>query len=344
MLLNRILQEDFEYICAKYDFSFLYNKSIFITGATGLIGGQLCKYLVFLNECCNAQIKIYALVRSLEKTEKVFANVTEKSLLKFIKGDVLSLPKILENIDFIVHCASVTSSQMFVKSPVETIDIALNGTMNILNFAKEKKVSGVVYLSSMEVFGVTSGNGCVTENELGYIDILNPRSSYSESKRLCECLCASFSSEYALPVKIARLTQTFGPGIAYNDTRVAAQFARAVREKKDIVLKTEGKTKRPILYTRDAVSAVLKILEKGKFGKTYTAANPATFCTIRETAEMVAQKIAKNKIRVVFDIDIPAEYAPNLNLNLNIDALSELGWLPSVGLQEAYERMIAGMQ
>jgi dTDP-glucose 4,6-dehydratase len=98
-----------------------------------------------------------------------------------------------------------------------------------LEFARERKVKGFVYLSSMEVFGVTDTRLIeVNETDYGYIDILNPRSSYSESKRLCECLCASYASEFALPVKIARLTQVLGAGIDYNSEWVSAYFARCV--------------------------------------------------------------------------------------------------------------------
>ena len=159
---------------------------------------------------------------------------------------------------------------------------------------------------------------------------------------MCECLCAGYAAEYDVPVKIARLTQTLGAGINYNDTRVAAQFMRSVLENKDIVLKTEGKTRRPIVYISDAVSGILTVLLKGQNGESYTVANRNTVATIRETAEMIAHTIANDKIKVVFDIDVPKEYAPNLNLNLNLntDKLESLGWKAKINLEESYRRMI----
>ena len=142
-----------------------------------------------------------------------------------------------------------------------------------------------------------------------------------------------------------RLTQTLGAGIDYNDSRVAAYFARCVLEKTDIVLRTKGATKRPILYSADAISAILTVLLCGQNAQVYTAANPETFVTICETAEMICKKIAHDKIKLTFDIKEPAnQYAPTLNLNLNVDKLSSLGWQPLVGLQAAYERLIAGMK
>lgn len=346
-MLATIISQDFEYINNHYDFSFLDGKAVFITGATGLIGSQLCKYLLYLNEKNVARVKIFALARNLEKAQDVFGSEYKNPAIAFVHGDVLNLPEIKEQIDFVIHGASVTSSKDFISRAVETIDTAVNGTLNMLKFALSKNVRGFVYLSSMEAFGVTDGKGEVRENDLGYIDIFQPRSSYMESKRMCENLCACFAAEYGVPAKIVRLTQTLGAGIAYDDTRVAAQFARAMIEGHDIVLKTEGKTKRPVLYTGDAISAILTVLKSGKTGECYTAANPETFVTIRDTAKIIAEKIADGKIKVTFDIqETPAEYAPNLNLNLNlnVDKLRALGWEPHTGLEEAYRRMIEGMR
>ena len=345
MTQNKILLEDFASVAEHYDFSALKKSSVFITGSTGLLGSQLVLFLDYLNQTKDYGTKIYALVRSKEKAERVFADAFGR--VNCVYGDVLNLPEITEPIDYIIHGASITSSKAFVEQCVETIDIAVNGTMKLLRFAKDKNVKSFVYLSSMEAFGITDGKGEVREKDLGYIDVTNPRSSYMESKRMCENLCVCFASEYALPVKMIRLTQTLGAGIDYNDTRVAAYFARCVIEKNDIVLKTAGATKRPVLYTSDALSAILTVLLKGENANVYTAANPETFFTIRETAEMIAEKIAGGEIKLTFDIkEVPSEYAPNLNLNLNlnVDKLCSLGWKPTVGLQDAYERLIEGMR
>jgi dTDP-glucose 4,6-dehydratase len=145
---------------------------------------------------------------------------------------------------------------------------------------------------------------------------------------------------------MARLVQVVGAGIDYNDTRVAAQFARSVIENKDIVLKTEGKTRRPCIYTRDAIAGICTVLLKGSAGEAYSVANVDTTATIRETAEMIVEKIAGNNIKMLFDIDVLAEYVPNLNINFNLklDRIKSLGWKAEVGLEEAYRRMIESMR
>ncbi|WP_153047011.1 NAD-dependent epimerase/dehydratase family protein, partial [Streptococcus suis] len=91
-------------------------------------------------------------------------------------------------IDFIIHGASVTASRDFVEKPVDTIFTALNGTKNILELAKVKKVKKVVYLSSLEVYGINELKESISEDDYGYIDFTQVRSSYSEGKRMAECL------------------------------------------------------------------------------------------------------------------------------------------------------------
>jgi dTDP-glucose 4,6-dehydratase len=338
-----ILQEDLEYLANNFDFSAMYNSSVLVTGATGLIGSQLIKLFLLLNRTKNAGITIYAFIRDDKKAQEVFNGIYEK--INFVIGDITIPPPIEENIDYIIHGASITASKTFIEKPVETIDTAYLGTRTMLEFAKAKKVKGFVYLSSLEVFGITDSEEA-SENDYGYIDILNPRSSYSESKRMCECLCVCYAVEYDVPVKIARLVQVLGAGVDYNDTRVAAQFARSVIENKNIVLKTEGKTRRPCIYTRDAVAGICTVLLKGNSGEAYSVANTDTTATIYETAKMIVEKITGDTIKVIFDIDVPAEYAPNLNLNLNLNLnrIKSLGWRAEIGLEEAYRRMIESMR
>ena len=151
---------------------------------------------------------------------------------------------------------------------------------------------------------------------------------------------AGLKVEYGVDVTIARLTQTFGPGVVRGDTRVFAQFAEAVLEKRDIVLHTEGRTARCYCYIDDAVSAILTLAEKGASGEAYNVANPETYCTIREMAEMLAA--AHPPTRVVVDLSGAAGrgYAPEFRMRLSTAKLEALGWRPHTALLESYERLI----
>ena len=257
------------------------------------------------------------------------------------------MPEISCPIDYIIHGANPTASLYFVKQPVETIQIAVDGTFKLLTLAREKGVQGFVYLSSMEVYGAPLDDKMIPETQGCTLDSMSIRSCYPIAKRLCENLCASFTSEYNVPTKVVRLAQTFGPGVAKDDVRVFAEFARDAIENRDIVLQTDGCSKRMYLYTADAVSAILTVLLRGNDGSAYNAANPETYCSIREMAELVASEIVNKKIsvRVLNNRNSVAQkYPPAHLLKLDTQKLIELGWKPARNLMEMYCRMIDSME
>ena len=149
----------------------------------------------------------------------------------------------------------------------------------------------------MEQYGVPSdAEQIMTEDKTGFIDHLNVRSSYSESKRLCECLCVSYAKEYDVDVKIARLAQTVGAGALLTDNRMPMQFARAVVENKDIELHTEGNSISNFVYSTDAIVGILTILTKGVRGEAYNVCNDTDSRSVREIAELVASDVANGRI------------------------------------------------
>ncbi|MEC1714853.1 NAD-dependent epimerase/dehydratase family protein [Schinkia azotoformans] len=347
---DQILQEDLEHIAnSDIPLEGLQNCTILITGATGLIGSNLVKTLICCNRIKKSNIRILALVRNMNKARGLFQHLLDfHPELCLINGDVLSYIEIEEKIDYIIHGASITSSKEFVVHPVETIKTTLKGTENILELAKQHRVKSMVYLSSMEAFGITDPElEKVAEENLGYIDILNTRSSYSEGKRMAECMCAAYAQEYDISIKIARLSQTFGTGISPEENRVFAQFAKSAINGTDIILHTKGESTGNYCYTRDAIIALLLLLIKGNKGEAYIVTNETTNIKIKDMAQMVADKFAEGKISVVFDIpksEMKYGYAPDVKMKLSAQKLRSLGWKPEVGLEEAYSRMIQSMK
>ena len=347
MKTNQIFYDDIKNVSLADFFSWndLKNKSFFITGSTGLIGSTLIKALLYANERKMLNLKIIALVRDKKRALEKLGDQQSGDTLKFILGTVEELPEILDPIDYIIHGASQTASIEFVEHAVETIETAIIGTKNVLNLARVKHVQKFVYLSRMEVYGFPLKGHKVTEEEIGAITPLNIRNSYPISKQMCEAFCYAFMKEYSVPTIIVRLAQTFGPGINYNDNRVFAYFIRCACEKRDIILKTKGETERCYLYTTDAITAILTVLQKGIPGQAYNAADENTYCSIAEMARQVAKDAG---INVIFKIEDEANngFLQTLYMNLDTTRLKELGWKPFSGgytINEMYKRTLASL-
>lgn len=313
----------------------LANTKFIITGATGLIGSTLIRGLTALNK----NIKIFAPVRNIKKAETMFPE--NPSNIEFIECDLTKFDYAsLGNVDYIIHCAAPTASKFFVDHAVETIDTIYSATKVLLDYAKNHSIKGFVYLSSLEVYGtILDDTKPVTEDIQGYLNPLSVRSSYPMAKRAVENLCVAFANEYGVPTKVARLTQTTGAGIAKNDNRIIAQFARLAANGEDIVLHTTGESARPYCYTIDSITAILYILLKGANGEAYNVANEDTYISAKGMADYLKANFNPN-IQVKVELGDNFGYAPPTKLRLSSAKLRSLGWQPQYGLKEIFNNLI----
>ena len=323
-------------------------KTYIITGATGYIGSQIIKLLVQNEAYKQGMIKIIPHCRNKEKYESMYLNVENDNLYPLF-SDIKDIKNIVEeamqvgylgNIDYIIHCASNTTSSVMISNPVETIDGIVEGTKSVLELTKAHNIKGMVYLSSMEVYGdiKCTPDTRATEDMLGRIDILKPRSSYPLGKRMAEGYCAAYANEYGVPVKIVRLAQTFGKGILPNENRSFAQFVRAAAEGRDIVLKTEGKSIGNSVAIDDALDAIFFLLDNGENGQAYNVVNEKNTMSIKEMAELVAHVIGKDKVKVVIELEDNSKtgYAADTSLYMSGEKMRKLGWEAKKGIEDMF--------
>lgn len=361
--LDSTLQEDLENTALSDDLPInnLQDSIILVTGATGLVGMQMVKSLAAMNRLKGTNISIMALVRNPDKAKSIYAELANRGDITFVKADLNDKEGIIKAVEssynnirvnkadapfYIIHGAAVTASKTMVEKPVETIDTAINGTKNMLEVARKLGVNSLVYISSMEVYGSFTEATYVTEDVMGYIDPLVVRSNYQLTKRMCENMCIAYAKEFDIPVKIARLSQTFGAGILPGENRVFAQFARSVMNNQDIVLHTKGLSEGNYCYTADTIRGLLTILIKGENSNAYNVSNEDTHTTIAGMAKFASEQLAGGKIKVIFDIpeDNKFGYAADTKMKLSNKKLKALGWEPCYSLEDAYRRMMASME
>lgn len=314
----------------------LESASVMITGATGLIGSTLVRCLLAIDK----NVSITIPVRSRDKAKKIYGENAVK--LTIVECNLMDYCTSLDaDYDYIIHCASPTAGTYMNEHPVETYELAVETTRALLQYARKHPIKGMVYVSSLEYYGQNFNDKIITEDFQGYVDATCARSSYPMGKRAAEYFCYAYAQEYGISVKVARLTQTFGAGVAADDNRVFAQFARSVMAGTDIILHTKGESAKPYCYTTDCASAILTILLRGANGEAYNVANPDTYISIRDMAEFLRDNF-NPKIKVVFEEHPEMGYAPVTKLHLSSDKLMKLGWKPRKSLKSMFFCLLEG--
>lgn len=346
--MNTVLKDDVVLFSKQFPlYEELKGQCVTITGATGLLGSCMTRCLLALSEWHKLGICVVAVARNEGKARRMFAEELHEGALKssellIHKHDFSSQQRFCPPMrkGHIIHFASPTASRFFVEQPVETMLTTLNGTAAILDFAEENKLGSVVLASSLEVYGtVMDDREPLTEERQGYINTLSARSSYPVAKRASECLCHAYAVERGVNVRIGRLAQTFGAGIAADDNRVFAQFARSIVRGDDIVMHTTGDLSRSYCYTTDAIGALLYIMLRGENGTAYNVANDETYMSVAEMARYMCREFNPN-VSVRIELSDGFGYSPSTHLRLSTERMKQLGWRPMVEKREMFDRLI----
>lgn len=342
MIINKIIDGDAQQIIDENnELTELYNSTVMVTGATGMIGSYFVYTLAKLNEDYDANIKIIPLIRNLNKLNK---NILSKEYIYPIVQDVTEKINYDGNVDYIIHAASPASPKIMKEKPVETNFANTLGTAQTLMFAKNHNTKKYLFISSREIYGAPLENQeYFTEESFGIIDQLIPRNAYAEGKKAAENMCVGFKKEYGLDTKIVRLAHTYGPGMSVDDGRVQADFLKNVLNDENIILNSDGSSIRTYTYISDAVSAMFKIILNSE-EMVYNVSDERNEVSIRQLAEIMANIYPEKELKLVFNIkeeDNDSGYAPfKFGLLSSEKIRNELNWNAKYSVHDGFKRTL----
>lgn len=326
--------EDINNILSVEGIDQLNEKSILITGATGLIGVHLIDVLMRMGT-----VKVYAVGRSKSRAKLRLGEYYSNPLFTFIEQDVSRpFPEDLM-VDYIIPGASNTHPLAYSNYPIETIMTNVLGAKNALDLALRCGAT-VLYLSSVEVYGNAFSDEVFSEEYTGKLNLQTSRSCYTESKRVCEALCQSYLTESNVKVKIVRLSRVFGPTMLLADSKASSQFIKNALMKENIVLKSKGEQFFSYTYVSDAVSAMIFVMLHGECGQAYNISNEMCNVHLREFAQICADY---NGMKVVFDLPSKEEmrgFSVASTAILDNSKLKTLGFHPIYNIRNAIYRTI----
>ena len=318
----------------KIDLNELSNKKILITGANGMICSYLIDMLIFANIYKNANIEILAMSRNENKLKNRFPYYYDNPKFIPIVQDVCEECNV-EDVDYIIHGASNANPKLYITDPVGTMNANYLGTLNMLNLAYKNNAK-LLYISSGDVYGeVKDIDGALSENDYGYVDILNIRSSYASSKRASETLCMAYNSQYGVDSLIVRPAHIYGPTCTTSDTRAVSDFVNKAVDGEDIIMKSDGSSTRSYCYVGDCAAGIMTVLIKGEPGNAYNISNNDNIISIRNLAQVICDNANVNLDIQIPQSDLDKKIDSNVKtICLSSDKLESLGWKAQTDIED----------
>ena len=340
---NIIVQEDMKDIYNEdILFNKLKNKSVLITGATGMLATYIVYFLYYLNLNRDINVKIYILARNRKKIEELFGAFTNDKNFIIVNQDVTNEILIKEKIDYIFHLASSANPKNILENPIGIIKANTLGTINICEFAVKNNAL-VFFASTREIYGKIEGKEFVKEIDMGVCDCLEDRACYPESKRISETICKSYNLQYGMKYQICRIAHVYGPGMNIdNDGRIMSDIISDIVNNRNIILKSDGSAQRAFCYLSDAVRAIFFILLNGQENDVFNLSNEEEEISIKDLARLAAELFLEKNIKVNYQI---SNNNSNLYTNykrskLDNSKLYDLGWKIKTNLKEGIKKTV----
>ena len=320
------------------DFS---GKTVLLTGARGFLGRYFIEVFRKLNEnFLDFPARIIALDNFIT-SGKAGSQLVDKANIKFIEHDVIKPFQLNDHVHYIIHLAGIASPHYYKNYPLETLDVSITGTKNMLQVARQHQAR-FTFFSSSEVYGDPDIENIPTsEMYRGNVSTQGPRACYDEGKRVGETLCYIFHKYFGVATNIVRPFNFFGPGMQETDFRVLPNFASRIQSGKPLTCYGQGNQTRTFCYITDAMTGLFKAILKGISGEIYNIGNPKPEISVIELVDLIAKVLGHDVPHKVIDYpdsypsDEPNRRCPNIQ-----KAQSQLGYDPKVSLEEGLRRFL----
>ena len=314
----------------------LEGKTVLIAGGRGFLGTYFTSVLTKINETLSKPMKIIvldSLITSKDKKDSVNQNI------EFLEQDISKSFEIDDNVDYIIHAASIASPPTYRKFPIKTVDVNYQGTKNLLEIAKEKKVRSMLLLSSSEIYGDPEIIP-TPESYVGKVSCTGPRACYDESKRLAETISILYFQQYKIPIKIARPFNVYGPYLNLDDGRIIPDFMNNAINKSQIIIHSDGSPTRSFCYVSDAIGGFFKLLLSKHDGIICNVGNDEEV-SVKNVADTIKNIVAKPiSIKIIesndpnYTKDNPQRRCPDLSL-----IKKSVNYIPKIDLEEGLKRV-----
>jgi len=252
---------------------------------------------------------------------------------EFLRHDICH-PLYVE-VDEIYNLACPASPIHYQHDPVQTTKTSVHGAINMLGLAKRLGCK-ILQASTSEVYGDPSVHP-QTEEYWGHVNPIGPRSCYDEGKRCAETLFFDYHRQHKLPIKVARIFNTYGPRMHPADGRVVSNFIMQALKNEPITIYGDGSQTRSFCYVDDLVAGLIGLMESGpEITGPINIGNPNEF-TVRELAEQVI-RLTNSTSKIVeapLPQDDPKQRQPDIS-----KAKRDLGWEPSIQLEQGLAKTI----